>query len=141
MAAEADGPDSQQAEALDDVCDEALTQLVGMPMMTSLDRSVLRQWTDARPRHVAWLAESGNLVPALKEMAHAAGRAVHTMRSQGVSAEAVQHEARVQLLYFPTEDDVPVLPMRLAPYGQPPPKTEGQRTKTKGRNSDDGVAA
>ena len=134
MAAEADGPDSQQAEALDDVCDEALTQLVGMPMMTSLDRSVLRQWTDARPRHVAWLAESGNLVPALKEMAHAAGRAVHTMRSQGVSAEAVQHEARVQLLYLPTEDDVPVLPMRLAPYGQPPPKTEG-------RNSDDGVAA
>ena len=82
MAAEADGPDSQQAEALDDVCDEALTQLVGGS--SPLARGTHRRGgvEAARDRFIP--ARAGNTIDAILQRA---GATVHP-RSRG------EHESR-----------------------------------------------
>ena len=89
--------------------------------MDSLRKAVLKQWREARPAHVRFLEKEGNLEAALESQLETSGQAVRYMRESGMNPVEAQREAVTSLLYLPSEEEVPILPESLAPFGQPPP--------------------
>ena len=90
--------------------------------MDNLRKAVLEQWREARPGHVRWLEKEGNLEAALESHLETSGEAVEYMMESGVNPVEAQREAVTSLLYLPSEEEVPILPESLAPFGQPPPQ-------------------
>ena len=94
-------------------------------VLTHTQLKTLLQWTEARPRQVAWLRQKGHLEAALQQMVQAWEERIgceeweEQRQESGLSTFEAEVETAERLLHLPTETEQPVLAERLAPYGQP----------------------